>query len=386
MSIATSRMMRGVSLIELMIAMLIGLILLLGLVQVFSASRVAYQTSEGLARVQENGRFAMDFLQRDVRMAGHFGCVNDQARFNVEQSMGNSTALVSHFGPEVQTSTLNFRMALIGYEAEDTAPGDTWNLGTGSGNWNPAIPTGYTSRSPRAGSDVIVLRHFSGEGVPVTLLQRTASQTIITFDPAKWPVLTQNGVASPTLFGLSDCSYADVFEGDVDPIAGTITVSTTGENVDLVDSDERYTSSPEGQTFLYRAESVIYYVAENDANEPALYRDRADGLSEELVEGVESLQLLYGQDENPVNNLNGNITLNNTADNFGLDQSEWLRVGQVRIGLLMRSPSRAASLQRAAGNEYSVLGLTFATPDPNDGRYRSTYESTIALRNRLYGN
>ncbi|KGP31306.1 hypothetical protein NY67_01610 [Xanthomonas citri pv. fuscans] len=71
----------GVSLIELMIAMVIGLVLLLGVIQVFSASRTAAQLSEGASRAQENGRFALDYLARDIRMAGHFGCVNDQAQF-----------------------------------------------------------------------------------------------------------------------------------------------------------------------------------------------------------------------------------------------------------------------------------------------------------------
>ncbi|MCY0536225.1 PilW family protein, partial [Klebsiella pneumoniae] len=71
----------GVTLIELLVALGIGALLILGLVEVFSASRTAYQLSTGLARSQENGRFALDILQRDIRMAGHVGCVNDQARF-----------------------------------------------------------------------------------------------------------------------------------------------------------------------------------------------------------------------------------------------------------------------------------------------------------------
>ena len=73
------RRVAGLSLIELMIALLIGTILVLGLVQVFSASRAAYQLSQGIARNQENARFALDFLSRDLRMAGHAGCVNDQS-------------------------------------------------------------------------------------------------------------------------------------------------------------------------------------------------------------------------------------------------------------------------------------------------------------------
>src|SRR5690606_40813368 len=78
----------GVTLIELLVALAIGAVLMLGLVQVFAASRSAYQMSEGMARVQENSRFAMDFIQRDLRMAGHFGCSTDQAHMLDDSSPG----------------------------------------------------------------------------------------------------------------------------------------------------------------------------------------------------------------------------------------------------------------------------------------------------------
>lgn len=83
----------GLSLIEMMIALVIGLVLLLGVIQVFSASRTAFQLSEGASRAQENARFALDFLARDIRMAGHFGCVNDQAHFVKGQGIPASTCL-----------------------------------------------------------------------------------------------------------------------------------------------------------------------------------------------------------------------------------------------------------------------------------------------------
>ena len=76
---------KGLTLVEMMVAMLIASFLIFGLLQVFTASKASYQTAEGLARVQENARFALDFLQRDIRMAGHFGCVNDQAHWVREE-------------------------------------------------------------------------------------------------------------------------------------------------------------------------------------------------------------------------------------------------------------------------------------------------------------
>jgi type IV pilus assembly protein PilW len=100
----------GLSLIEIMIALAIGSLLILGLVQVFAASRTAYQLSEGMARTQENARFAMDYLQRDIRMAGHYGCVNDQSHL---QTPG---ALVSHFTPAATAATwgIDFPVATRG--------------------------------------------------------------------------------------------------------------------------------------------------------------------------------------------------------------------------------------------------------------------------------
>ena len=57
------------------------------------------------------------------------------------------------------------------------------------------------------------------------------------------------------------------------------------------------------------------------------------------------------------------------------------------MGMLVRSPDRAVAPEAAsdAANP-RVLGVEFEPADANDARYRSTYEVTIALRNRLFGN
>ncbi|WP_372742931.1 PilW family protein, partial [Neptunomonas sp.] len=63
-------MERGFSLIELMIAMSLGLILIGGVVNLFLASSQTYRLQESMFRVQESGRFALDFMLRDLRDAG----------------------------------------------------------------------------------------------------------------------------------------------------------------------------------------------------------------------------------------------------------------------------------------------------------------------------
>ena len=64
---------RGVTLVELMIAMLLGLFLMAGVFLVFNKSKEAYRYQNGLAQVQEQGRFAINFLTKSVRVAGFPG-------------------------------------------------------------------------------------------------------------------------------------------------------------------------------------------------------------------------------------------------------------------------------------------------------------------------
>ena len=65
----------GMTLIEIMIAMLIGAFLLGGVIQIFIGSKQTNRMQEGLSRLQENGRFALDFLAKDIRMAGYRECL-----------------------------------------------------------------------------------------------------------------------------------------------------------------------------------------------------------------------------------------------------------------------------------------------------------------------
>ena len=65
---------KGFSVIELMVAMVIGLVLMAGALSIFFSSRVTFSTNEHMARLQENGRVALDLVTHDIRSAGYNGC------------------------------------------------------------------------------------------------------------------------------------------------------------------------------------------------------------------------------------------------------------------------------------------------------------------------
>lgn len=385
---------QGLSLIELMIALVIGTILMLGVVQVFGASRAAYQLSEGMGRSQENARFAMDFLQRDIRMAGHFGCVNDQAHArNVPPGMATTFAVPAHPG-------LDFEVSIQGYEANGTAPGASIALaespGIGGTAYSPALPAEIQTATPNriGGSDILALRYLAPEGVPVTNIGGSITAPIFQFDAGRWDVL-RSGVSNPGLFGVADCLHTVVFQAAAsDPLAGSVTAGAAPHNA-VASFNTAFTA---GQSVLYRAESIIYYIGMNTFGRPSLYRARFSASpngaltseSQELVEGVENLQFLYGQDRvvDPFLEPSGFIDRQAVASGIptgGFSSSDsWRRVGAVQIGLVAVSPDRAGAAQPALGNELNAAGVTYSPPA--DGRYRATYQTTVALRNRLYGN
>jgi type IV pilus assembly protein PilW len=70
---AGSQNQRGVTLVELMLAMVIGLFLMLGTLTVFQQSRASFRVSDSVARLQENGRFVLDMMEPDIRVAKLWG-------------------------------------------------------------------------------------------------------------------------------------------------------------------------------------------------------------------------------------------------------------------------------------------------------------------------
>lgn len=402
----------GLSLIELMVALLLSGLLILGLVQIFSSSRASYLMAQGLARAQESSRFAIDALQRDARMSGHFGCVSDQGHFFAGNGLFGELFLSDRndYGSiPAAREALRFDYSIRGYEATNSGPANTLDLTAApvegsAGDWTPNLPAAFINTlvpKPIRGSDVLMLRFLSPESAEVKKFV-TGANGSIEVDSTQWARLAGDGAptVNPGVFGIADCRSVVMFQAKSVTAAGAVTrlaVAQSGVNQSAFDGSDTFAS---GQARVYRAESFVYYVGINPTSkETTLYRARYTaapdaaavsldtGASEELVEGVENMQLLFAQDTvtDPAQPPTGVISGVRTAAGLLPDsgsQGGWQRVGGMQVGLLIRSTERATATPRA--NSPRSLGTTLTLP--NDGRYRSVYETNIALRNRLFGN
>lgn len=413
------RRQRGLSLIELMIALTLGTFLILGLVQLFSASRQAFLASEGLSRVQETGRTAIEWMQRDLRMAGHLGCVSDQAVFlSNPPKFTNLLEVLASAGPPIVVAVpppylLDVSSGIQGFEAVGSGPADTLDLSgtenppasTSVNDWNPPLPAALSdlvtvgAGQAVAGSDVVVVRYFSPETLPVQLLAPGAPSTI-TLPPGTRAANPDFRIRNGDVYGLNDCIQAATFQlsansGDV------LTVQASGLNLRAFDGTATFAQG----TQLHRVETKVYYVGLTARGTPALYQMLPDisgaavnSRREELLDGVETLQFQFGTDTAPAAALpDGVINAYTTAEPLNTDGSvitgmtftqQWRRAGTARIGLLVRSPERAQSdgARDGAGAliPIDVNGTDVAPFD--DQRVRQVYASTIAMRNRLFGN
>ena len=63
----------GISVVEMLVALALGLILVLGVVQLFTSSKRTYQIQDAAARLQEDGRYVLTRMSQELRMGGMFG-------------------------------------------------------------------------------------------------------------------------------------------------------------------------------------------------------------------------------------------------------------------------------------------------------------------------
>lgn len=351
----------GLSLVELMVALVLGLILSAGIIQLFVGSKQTYRFEEALSRLQENGRFAIETLNRDVRMAGNMGCMRNLQR---ENPPGTGNLMPGQFRVTLNNPgdyEWDFGNGLQGYQ---------WN---GSG-WTPALPTALSSIVPN-GNDVITLR-----GVPAGGINVTSHPGGTPPGSAALGVPAGNGVKQFDIMLVTDCTSAAVFQvSSANPnTSGSLAHNTgVGAPGNATQALGRDFTGAEVANITTRS----YFIGTGAGGGAALFRRVNQSLAEELLEGVEQMRFAYGVDTD------GDLIADpHTAGNAYWSGTQvdaanrWGSVVSVRASLLLQSIDN-----NVTDSPESIVfdGATVNTGGSADRRLRQVFVSTVGVRNRL---
>lgn len=333
--VAGPRRMGGLTLIELMVAMALGLLIVLASVAALTVARRGFTTVDAAAQLRDNGRFAADVVGRIGVQAGYrdvyFAARQRQGAANPEPHvMGFNNALIDPVNP----------LATATARASDTAPG-----------W---------------GSDILILRyqaaqlHFQSTDPVLKLI---SDKTMI--DCAGNPAPAVIDIDDPT---ARDQRMASILHVAVNQGEPTLMCSYSTDGI-VFGGTTPIAQGVENFQVLYGVDSVTANTAPAatlpSPNVPTAYL-RADQMA--------------------------------VAGNTAATNANWRRVRSIKIGMVLRgapdsTQDRAAQTFYPFGEALSgpggAKGSAFAsnadpgtafTPTP-DGRLRKTVSFTIHLRN-----
>ena len=327
----------GFTLVELMVALLLGLIVIGGATSIMLANRQSYRTNEALSQVQESARTAFELLARDLRQAGATGCDNTG---RVGSVLGAGPWWTDWRG-------------LVGYEA---------------GTENPAASIGTEPEERVAGTDSFQIRSTEG-----------AAFSLETHDPATGTIklnATAPAIVVDDVLLVCDFDHATIFQVS-QYTSGTATLvyesggSQSPGNCTKglgfppaacgINPGNTYTFAPNSQ--VARLSAVSWYIGNNNRPEEggrSLYRvllgPGATPTIEEVVAGVIDLQLQY--------RLEGT---NAFVDASALSAADWQNVNAVTLTLTMDSADQNVA----------------TTQGTNSARVQRAFTHLVTLRNRV---
>ena len=330
----------GMTLPELMIGMLLGLLILLGLTSLFVQTKRSFKQDELIARMQEDARFAMSELRRDIGMAGFWAALLDGSVIKetgtVDAAAAPDDQLYDYDVPLTVLDNVAGGETMLGQDLDDIVPGTDAlgivklaGIATATGE---AEPDGSTS-------DAKV-----GAARDALLAEDTAS-------PGSVVYLQTNGVVA--LMTTADDAPQD---------AGDITAL----------------GAAPAEFSYWRYDPEIYWVRDYAVTAgdgiPTLCRKYLeDGavVTEAIAQGIADLQIEYGIDQSG----------DGYADQYVADPTaaQMSQVISARIYVLARSTE--PDLNFINDHTYTYSNSAIAPADPQDNYYRRVFTTTVKVRN-----
>jgi type IV pilus assembly protein PilW len=362
---AGRRTMLGMSIVEILAAMLVGLIGMTIIMQVYSLSEERKRTTTGTGDAQISGNIAMFTLERELRVAG-FGMVT-----NAGNMLG--CTVIAYDSTRGNVATEFPVMAPITITAGTGSVPDSFVVIYGN-SWSAAEPVVFTAAAPR--TDPFPLKNAGGFqlGDIVFAHQGTSCQMA---EVTGFSAGALNSVEHATGGAYS---YVDINGNTVNATAKYNDAAVAGTNP--VDSKlfsmgrnpvvREYYVDTDNAKLMSRG--LFPYDAAQDAD--------TDGWSDaEVADGIVNLKVQYGKgpEGTPL-----------TWDNIQpANEAEWLNVRAVRIALLARSGQLEKTDVTDTAPEW--YGTPFVMQDLDDGtswkRYRyRVYQTVVPLRNTIWSN
>jgi type IV pilus assembly protein PilW len=323
---------QGLSLIELMVALLISSVLMAGVLMMMDISKRTYTLQTELAELQDNARFVIDELTRELRMAGHFGCSGlapkdtagvEMAPFKAQNTDGKSVN-------NQRIRDTKDKLVDSSFPYSDTL-----------------IMTSFTRQL-----DVADDRSFNENTsiIPCDCVPKSSGELIVT-----------------------DC------RGEENVSYSTYTFNlTSGANTLTISPALRRKYHPPVYFFIREDLETTYEVRKVTEGGFALFKNGAQqnpAYSEAFIEGVQNMQIRYGID----------IDGNNTLDRYTTDPTGGT-VLSVRLTLLMRTAQKRG-IGKPRDKTYLLdPEVTYNPADNNkfeEGYRHRLFTTTVNVRNSV---
>lgn len=351
---------RGMTLVELMVGLAIGLFLVAVVSTMYLGSRNTFVAQESGSRLQENGRFAMDTVAGDLRMSGFRGCMP-------VVPTGDSAAPLA-IGPVDNTLvTPNGLLYDFGQPI--------WGSRHAGAGWLPALPVPANGLGALPAGDLLVVRRPTGVAwaLVAEMPNRAAALTITP---------TANFLRGDLLM-VADCAGASMLQAtNVGPgAAGTIqhVAGAAGVVPGVATNSLARTYSNDAR--VWRMQTRIYYLAGSArrSGETALWlyvSPTYDGepQTSELVTGVERMAVTYGVDNDGLDGA-GNLAANRFLD--ASQVTNWGQVVSARVEMVLAG---AADSPVTAPQPYVFAGQSIT---PTDRKLRTVVSTLVSLRNTV---
>ncbi|WP_322521578.1 PilW family protein [Guyparkeria halophila] len=336
----SGRRLGGFTLVELMIALVLGLLVIAGVGSVFIANKDAYRTNEALSQVQDASRTAFEFVARDVREAGSNPC---------------GAANVASVLDSPSSDWLDWSQPFRGFDDVTDIDGLP-----GAGEIGEPVDE-HALRLGKAEDSGIALEAVTGPRANITL--ESATSQISDGDILMVCDADKATIFQTTNYNSNNTTLVHNTGGSYTP--GNLTKCLNHPVPQLVSGGNCTTLSP--TSYLVVPTNTVWYIGTNAAGTRSLFRSRnfqsTAPVPEEMVRGVEGMEIEYHRSGEDVFE---------TATQVDAVGGGWEQVDAARITLTVRS-----------------RGLNPSDPDFGSStdreRLQRDFSTTIAIRNRLGG-